>query len=423
MVTSGRDYEECIRAGLEEVGYDCRMTPQSGDQGVDLVVKVGCHNIAVQCKLYSSSVGNDAVQEVVAGARYYECDIACVVTNSTFTTSAQSLAAANNVTLLHHRDLLDYLSRIKDGGELSQEEMADYEESDTFKELVLRAGMGDEEARQKIGDHYYSQLVRFAFIDLELATTYFTMATHVGHVETLSAYDDLKHALDNKENASRYGAVYGNPSNPFGKIFEEMTYESRDDFSLPDDAERELEYDWYCARRTEFLAEQEPMGRRRSSMFFSIEFVKKRWVERFANPKVTYYLGICKAKGLGCAPDEAVGLALLDRAAKDGHIEAKNIVASMPEDRTARLIEAGNRMLEDARLEEERILEVERLAAEKKIIGRKELEELSAMIKTLHRPATHVQCPRCGSTVSTTCRLCWSCDTPVPGWTGDMIGF
>lgn len=430
VATSGRDYEECIKDGVEEAGYDCRITPQSGDQGVDLVVNVGGRSIAVQCKLYSSPVGNDAVQEVVAGAKYYECDNACVVSNSTFTASAQSLAAANSVALLHHRDLLTYLSKFKEGDEPTLEEMSDYEESDKFKELISQAEMGDEDARQKLGDYYCAQLERFAFIDLELASAYFTKAAHVGHVKTLQAYDDQKHALDSKETASRYDEIYGDPANPFGRVFEEMAY-GTDNFKLPDDAERELEYDWFCAQRTEFFAQKEPMGRRRSSMLRDIKFVKKRWADKYASPKVTYYLGMCKSRGLGCETDVDVGAALIDRAARDGHLEAQNIIASMPEEARASLVESGNAKLkaerlaeerarEAKRLEEERQLEAQRLAEENRIRVRKELEELSAKVKALHRPATYVQCPKCGTTVSTTSRLCWSCDTPVPGWTGDL---
>lgn len=95
----------------------CEMTKASGDQGVDLIVVGGGKKIAVQCKLYAGAVGNDAVQQVMAGRVYYGCDVACVVTNSTFTKSAKDLAVKTEVELLHYEKLLDFLKRFQEGYE------------------------------------------------------------------------------------------------------------------------------------------------------------------------------------------------------------------------------------------------------------------------------------------------------------------
>jgi restriction system protein len=66
--------------------------------------KVGIRLI-IQCKLYNSSVGNKAVQEAYAAKTYYQATIAAVVTNSSFTPSAQALANTTGVLLLHHSQL------------------------------------------------------------------------------------------------------------------------------------------------------------------------------------------------------------------------------------------------------------------------------------------------------------------------------
>ena len=346
VATSGREYEECIHAGIEEAGYNCILTPQSCDQGVDVVVKVGEHSIAIQCKLYSSPIGNDAVQEVVAGAKYYKCDNACVVTNSSFTAAAQSLAAANGVALLHHRDLLAYLGKFNDGSAISMDELDDFEVSTTYQDLVLRAEQGDAEARARIGDYYYTQLVRFALIDLRRASEYFTLATHVGEPKTLQAYDDfINDCCDDAE------------VDVFGRIFDEMTLGT---YKLPEDYYRELEYDWFCACRDEYLASREPAGRRKDSMLMGIPFGKRHWKELGSNPKVTYYLGVCKARGLGCPADEAVGIAIIARAAEDGHLEARRLIESLPPDTKERLIEKGLSKLEEKKRNAERLEQAQR---------------------------------------------------------------
>ncbi len=61
--------------------------------------------IVVQAKFYSSSVGNKAVQEVIASKSFYNADSCMVVTNNTFTSAALELAKVNNVKLIDGKEL------------------------------------------------------------------------------------------------------------------------------------------------------------------------------------------------------------------------------------------------------------------------------------------------------------------------------
>ena len=98
---SGYEYERFCANYIKKIGfYNIEVTKSSGDQGVDIVASKGGHRYAIQCKYYSSPVGNKAVQEVVAGAAFYNCDKKMVITNSSFTSSAIDLAASNGVELL-----------------------------------------------------------------------------------------------------------------------------------------------------------------------------------------------------------------------------------------------------------------------------------------------------------------------------------
>lgn len=118
IIASGEDYERFVCDLVNSSDFaTASQTKATGDQGVDVVVtfKGSGIKIAIQCKLYSGSVGNDAVQQVVAGRIFYGCDRAMVVTNSTFTEAAKELANATGVSLLHHTDLVKTLSYI-DGG-------------------------------------------------------------------------------------------------------------------------------------------------------------------------------------------------------------------------------------------------------------------------------------------------------------------
>ena len=61
------------------------VTKGSGDQGVDILAQKNGIKYGIQCKYYSYPVGNKAIQEAYAGADFYDCDVAMVMTNSTFT--------------------------------------------------------------------------------------------------------------------------------------------------------------------------------------------------------------------------------------------------------------------------------------------------------------------------------------------------
>lgn len=59
----------------------------------------------LQCKRYTNSVGNKAVQEAFAAKTFARAQYAAVVTNSKFTPAAGALAASTGVLLLHFTDL------------------------------------------------------------------------------------------------------------------------------------------------------------------------------------------------------------------------------------------------------------------------------------------------------------------------------
>jgi len=84
------------------------VTPKTGDQGADIVIKYDEMTGVVQCKLYSQPVGNAAVQEVIAAREYYQAAIAIVVSNANYTASARQLAGIANVALLHHDDIASH---------------------------------------------------------------------------------------------------------------------------------------------------------------------------------------------------------------------------------------------------------------------------------------------------------------------------
>lgn len=106
---NGIEFEVFCKSVLQANGFkNLRTTKGSGDQGIDLLAEKEGIKYGIQCKCYSSDIGNKAVQEAFAGKTYYGCHVAAVLTNRHFTRSAKALADSNHV-LLWDREKLEEL--------------------------------------------------------------------------------------------------------------------------------------------------------------------------------------------------------------------------------------------------------------------------------------------------------------------------
>ena len=107
---SGEKFEQYCAELLYAVGYrNIQTTPASGDNGLDVIASANGKTYGIQCKRFSSSVGVKAVQEAFAGALYYNCDVAVVMTNSHFTKAAINMADNIGVELWDR----DYIEGLK----------------------------------------------------------------------------------------------------------------------------------------------------------------------------------------------------------------------------------------------------------------------------------------------------------------------
>ncbi len=102
----GHEFEYFCAELLQKNGFsNVKVTPGSGDQGVDILAEKLGIKYAIQCKNYISALGNTPVQEVFAGKQFYNCHVGVVLTNSTFTPGAKNLAEATGVLLWDRTDL------------------------------------------------------------------------------------------------------------------------------------------------------------------------------------------------------------------------------------------------------------------------------------------------------------------------------
>lgn len=110
---SGIDYEKHCAQLLEAAGWSVSDTAVTGDQGVDLIATKNNSRVCIQCKRYSSPVGNKAVQEVTAGMTHWNGTHAVVVSNAGFTRAAKQLAESTGVVLIAETELANLENRIK----------------------------------------------------------------------------------------------------------------------------------------------------------------------------------------------------------------------------------------------------------------------------------------------------------------------
>jgi restriction system protein len=104
-VSSGVEFEHYCAQQLNRHGWKTQVTQVTGDQGADVVAHKGNRTLLLQCKYYSTPVGNKAVQEAATARMDRKADFAAVVTNSTYTTAAKKLARTTDVLLLHYSEL------------------------------------------------------------------------------------------------------------------------------------------------------------------------------------------------------------------------------------------------------------------------------------------------------------------------------
>ena len=111
---NGHDFEYWVANSLQQFGWEASVSSGSGDQGIDVVATKNFKTVGIQCKLYSASVGNKAVQEAQAGKLHYATDHAVVISNAKYTKSAHELSKTTGVLLLSHKDIpqLDSILKI-----------------------------------------------------------------------------------------------------------------------------------------------------------------------------------------------------------------------------------------------------------------------------------------------------------------------
>jgi HJR/Mrr/RecB family endonuclease len=107
----GVEFEKFLCDFFDYLGYKSSTTTATGDNGIDILARIGHNSIGIQAKLYyNHNVGNKAIQEVFAGKSFYNVKYSIVCTNSYFSQPAKILAIQLKVGLMDRDTLISMLN-------------------------------------------------------------------------------------------------------------------------------------------------------------------------------------------------------------------------------------------------------------------------------------------------------------------------
>lgn len=113
---SGQEFELFVEKLFRVLEKDkilkTEFTPTTGDQGCDLIIhyRDGAR-LGIQCKRYTGTVDNKAVQNIVTSKAMYGLTLMMVFTNNHYTLGAKEAARSNRVELVDRDHLIKMIDR------------------------------------------------------------------------------------------------------------------------------------------------------------------------------------------------------------------------------------------------------------------------------------------------------------------------
>ena len=109
---NGNEFEYFCADLLQKNGFiNVTVTQASRDHGIDILAEKDDISYAIQCKCYSSNIGNAAVQQAHTGKSLYKKDVAVVMTNQYFTQHAKEEASQLGVKLWDRDKLYEFIDK------------------------------------------------------------------------------------------------------------------------------------------------------------------------------------------------------------------------------------------------------------------------------------------------------------------------
>jgi hypothetical protein len=101
------EFEDEMAELFRESGYDAKVTPATGDGGVDIILSKGGKEILVQCKRHSSKVGPAPIRELYGVMSSRGVTEGFMVCPAGFTSGAYDFAKKHNILLIGLKRIME----------------------------------------------------------------------------------------------------------------------------------------------------------------------------------------------------------------------------------------------------------------------------------------------------------------------------
>lgn len=113
-IMEGYEFENYLKTLFFYAGFGAETTKKAKDYGADIILTdENRSKIVVQAKRYNKKVGVKSVQEIMGAMSHYKANEGMVVTNSTFSFEAETLAKDNNIRLVDRKELIEMYKRVQ----------------------------------------------------------------------------------------------------------------------------------------------------------------------------------------------------------------------------------------------------------------------------------------------------------------------
>lgn len=108
----GLEFEKAFAALCEKMGYNVTLTPPSGDEGVDVILRKDGKKIIVQCKAHSNPVGPAIARELYGSLFHHKADEAWLIALAGVTYGVKDFIKEKPIRVFELNDVIQMYIRV-----------------------------------------------------------------------------------------------------------------------------------------------------------------------------------------------------------------------------------------------------------------------------------------------------------------------
>lgn len=143
------DFEAYVGNIYEKMGYSIKMTPKSGDSGVDLVLEKKNQKFIVQCKRYNGTVSSSEVRAFLGTMVFHQAEYGKFVTTGKFSSNCYEFEDKFNIELVDGFELMKLSNTVVGKNELFNEIQKEKKDLISKRDAVSRRFL-----KEVVGDGY-----------------------------------------------------------------------------------------------------------------------------------------------------------------------------------------------------------------------------------------------------------------------------